>query len=167
MQSANWYVLQVMTGEELTVACKLRDQGVTVMTPQERRRIRCGGSWHSKDFVLFRGYVFVKLEYTAEIYHIIRRLPSVIRFLGSPPEPLWPPEVAWLRLLDHAGDPLCPTKMIALPNGKLQPVEGILCDFESEVLRINRHRRQAEVQITFAGHPHRLKLSINILNRDV
>lgn len=163
----NWYVLQVMTGEELTVADKLRDHGIAVMVPQERRTIRCGGSWHSKDFVLFRGYIFVELEYTAEIYHIIRHLPSVIRFLGQPPEPLWPPEVAWLRLLDHAGDPLCPTKMIALPNGKLQPVEGILCDFESEVLRINRHRRQAEVQITFAGHPHRLKLSINILNRDV
>lgn len=163
----NWYVLQVMTGDELNVADKLRQHRIGVMVPQEQRAIRSAGSWHYKDFVLFRGYVFVKLEYTAEIYHIIRRLPSVIRFLGSPPEPLWPPEVAWLRLLDQAGDPLCPTKMIALPNGKLQPVEGILCDFESEVLRINRHRRQAEVQITFAGHPHKLKLSIEILNGSV
>ena len=84
----NWYVLQVMTGEELTVADKLRDHGIAVMVPQERRTIRCGGSWHSKDFVLFRGYIFVELEYTAVIYHIIRHLPSVIRFLGQPPESL-------------------------------------------------------------------------------
>lgn len=163
----NWYVLQVMTGDELNVADKLRQHRIGVMVPQEQRAIRSAGSWHYKDFVLFRGYVFVKLEYTAEIYHIIRHLPSVIRFLGQPPEPLWPQEVAWLKLLDQAGDPLCPTKMITLPNGKLQPVEGILCDFESEVLRINRHRRQAEVQITFAGRPHRLKLSIEILNSGV
>lgn len=163
----NWYVLQVMTGDELNVADKLRQHRIGVMVPQEQRAIRSAGSWHYKDFVLFRGYVFVKLEYTAEIYHIIRHLPSVIRFLGQPPEPLWPQEVAWLKLLDQAGDPLCPTKMITLPNGKLQPVEGILCDFESEVLRINRHRRQVEMQVTFAGHPHKLKLSIEILNSGV
>ena len=156
-----------MTGEELTVAGKLRDHGISAMVPQERRTIRCGGSWHSKDFVLFRGYIFVQLDYTAEIYHIIRHVPSVIRFLGQPPEPLWPQEVAWLQLLHQAGNPLCPTKMIALPNGKLQPVEGIICNFDTDVLRINRHRRQAEAQVTFAGHPHRLKLSIEILNGSV
>ena len=69
----NWYVLQVMTGDELNVADKLRQHRIGVMVPQEQRAIRSAGSWHYKDFVLFRGYVFVKLEYTAEIYHIIRR----------------------------------------------------------------------------------------------
>lgn len=162
-----WYVLQVTTGEELSVSDRLRDLGISVMVPQEHRTIRCGGSWHSKDFVLFRGYVFVELTYTAEIYHVIKHMPAVIRFLGIPPEPLLKQEVEWITLLYQSGLPQMPTKMIELPNGKLQPVEGILCSFGGEVLRVSRHRRQAEVQVTFAGHPHKLILSIEILNGTV
>lgn len=167
MQTLKWYVLQVMTGEELTVADKLRQHRIGVMVPQEQRAIRSAGSWHCKDFVLFRGYVFVKLEYTAEIYHIIKHIPAVIRFLGQPPEPLSSRELEWVQLLDQSGNPLKPTKMIELPNGKLQPVDGILCSFDSEVLRVSRHQRQAEVQVTIAGQPKKLKLSIEILNGGV
>ena len=77
-----WYVLQVSTGKEMAVTSTLSNNRVLAYTPRENRLIRKGGGWSQKEYILFPGYVFLNLDYTAENYYMVKAIPGVLRFLG-------------------------------------------------------------------------------------
>ena len=64
-----WYVIQVKTGEESGIARRLKNQAIRAEVPIENRPIRSGGAWTKKEYILFPGYVFLDMDFTARNYY--------------------------------------------------------------------------------------------------
>lgn len=159
-----WYVIQVKTGEENAIARKLRDQQLHALVPAENRPIRSGGSWTKKEYILFPGYVFLDMEYTARNYYRIKEVPGVIQFLGDKKNPsrLTYLEAEWIRLLGGNGEPLEPTLVREDVEGSLTIVSGILKHLESRVVKWDKRNRKAVFEITICGEVKSAQLGIEI-----
>ena len=104
------YVLQVQTGKELTVRSLLERQDIAASVPRERIEIRKGGLWSKMIKLLFPGYVFVDIEFSAEMFHKINPIPGVIRFLGLP-TPLPAHEAEIIQWLSNGGEVIEPSPL--------------------------------------------------------
>lgn len=156
-----WYVLQVLTGQEAETRDILMADGVEALAPAENRMIRSGGVWRQKVYMLFPGYVFVRLDYGADTHRRLLDTKNVIRILssGAMPSPLTDDEALWVEYL--GGGPLEPS-VIALDGGQFRVVEGPLAALEDKLIKIDRHRRRAFVLLTIAGREVRLEFSVEL-----
>lgn len=162
-----WYVLQVASGKETAVAKALTEQKVLACVPRENRLIRKSGSWGTKEYTIFPGYVFLNLEYTAKNYYMVKAIPNVLRFLG--PDGLHPStltylEAEWIKILAGGGEPLEPTTARQTPDGNIKLGTGVLQNFTSRIVKIDKHSRRATVELTVCGEKREVSLSFNLLS---
>ena len=105
-EAARWYVVHTYSGYENTVKAtiektvqsrQLQDQIITVAIPQETvTEITDSGVSKTYDRKLYPGYVFVKMVYSDDTWHVIRNVRGVAGFVGasgSDPFPLSEEEV--------------------------------------------------------------------------
>ena len=105
-EAAKWYVVHTYSGYENTVKAtiektvqsrQLQDQIITVAIPQETvTEITDAGVSKTYDRKLYPGYVFVKMVYSDDTWHVIRNVRGVAGFVGasgSDPFPLSDEEV--------------------------------------------------------------------------
>ncbi len=128
------YVLQVQTGKELDVRCRLLREGISADVPRERIIIRKGGLWSKMIKNLFPGYVFVDIDFSAEMFHRINPVPGVIRFLGNP-TPLPEHEAEMIRWLSNGGEVIEPSTVISL-EGEQIVCDGFLAGHEDKIIAI-------------------------------
>lgn len=159
-----WYVIQVKTGEEKEIAGKITEQGIRARVPIENRPIRSGGAWTKREYILFPGYVFLDMDYTARNYYRIKEIPGVIQFLGDKANPskLSYLEVEWIRLLCGNGKPLEPTLIREGADGSLTVENGILAQFENRIVKWDKRNRKATFEITVCGEKKQIQLGIEL-----
>ena len=105
-ETAKWYVLHTYSGYENTVKAtiektiqsrNLQEQILSIEIPMETvTEINDSGVSKTYDRKLFPGYVFVKMVYSDDTWHIIRNIRGVTGFVGSTtndPVPLTEDEV--------------------------------------------------------------------------
>lgn len=152
------YVLQVQTGKELTVRIQLLRKGIAADVPRERIIIRKGGLWSKMIKILFPGYVFVDIDYSAEMFHKINPVTGVIRFLGSP-TPLTEHEAEMIQWLSNGGEVIEPSTVISLEDGQIV-CNGFLAGHEDRIKRLNLRQKKAAVEVRFGGKTHKANLSV-------
>ena len=91
--TAKWYVVQTYSGYENTVKAtiektvqsrQLQDQIIAVNIPQETvTEITDAGVSKTYDRKLYPGYVFVKMVYSDDTWHVIRNVRGVSGFVGA------------------------------------------------------------------------------------
>ena len=104
--AAKWYVVHTYSGYENTVKAtiektvqsrQLQDQIVNIAIPQETvTEITDAGVSKTYERKLYPGYVFVKMVYSDDTWHVIRNVRGVAGFVGasgSDPFPLSDDEV--------------------------------------------------------------------------
>ena len=151
-----WYVIQVKTGEESGIARKLKNQAIRAEVPIENRPIRSGGAWTKKEYILFPGYVFLDMDFTARNYYRVKEVPGVIRFLGDSkaPSTLSYLEAEWIRILSGSGEPLEPTLVREDRSGGITVISG--------VLKWDKRSRKATFEITICGEARQVQLGIEV-----
>ena len=105
-EAAKWYVVHTYSGYENTVKAtiektvqsrQLQDQILTVSIPMETvTEITEAGVSKTYDRKLYPGYVFVKMVYSDDTWHVIRNIRGVTGFVGTSsndPTPLTEDEV--------------------------------------------------------------------------
>ena len=105
-QTANWYVVHTYSGYENTVKAtiektvqsrQLQDQIQVISIPMETvTEITESGVSKTYDRKLYPGYVFVKMVYSDDTWHVIRGVRGVAGFVGATgndPVPLTEEEV--------------------------------------------------------------------------
>lgn len=153
------YVLQVQTGKELTVRKLLEQQDIVAYVPRERIEIRKGGLWSKMIKLLFPGYVFVDIDYSAEMFHIINPISGVIRFLGLP-TPLPQREADMILWLANGGEIIEPSPLTV--DGDNITCEGFLTGHEDDIKRLNARQKKASVEVRFGGKVHRANIGVEI-----
>ena len=104
--NANWYVAHTYSGYENTVKAtiektvqsrQLQDQILAVTIPMETvTEIAENGTSKTYDRKLYPGYVFIKMVYSDDTWHVIRNIRGVTGFVGTSsndPTPLTEDEV--------------------------------------------------------------------------
>ena len=153
------YVLQVQTGKELTVRKLLEQQDIVSYVPRERILIRKGGLWSKMIKLLFPGYVFVDIEYSAEMFHIINPISGVIRFLGLP-TPLPEHEADLILWLSNGGEIIEPSPLTV--DGDNITCGGFLEGHEDDIKYLNARQKKAAIEVRFGGKVHRANIGVEI-----
>jgi transcriptional antiterminator NusG len=161
----NWYVIQVTTGSEVAIRDKILSLSIGAAVPIENRPIRKGGEWLRKEYVLFPGYVFLHMDFTADHYYQIIKIPGAIRFLGeaSHPSTLSHLEAEWIGLLAGGGKALEPTKVKVTSDGNIEIVSGILAKVARGITKFDRHAHKATFESSICGEIKSVQLGIEIL----
>lgn len=153
------YVLQVQTGKETTVRRLLEQQGVVAYVPRERIEIRKGGLWSKMIKLLFPGYVFVDIDFDAEMFHKINPVSGVIRFLGLP-TPLPQREADMILWLSNGGEIIEPSPLTV--DGDKITCGGFLTGHEDDIKRLNVRQKKASVEVRFGSKVHRANIGVEI-----
>ena len=92
-ESAKWYVVHTYSGYENTVKAtiektvqsrQLQDQILSVVIPMETvTEITESGVSKTYDRKLYPGYVFIKMVYSDDTWHVIRNVRGVSGFVGT------------------------------------------------------------------------------------
>ena len=92
-EAAKWYVVHTYSGYENTVKAtiektvqsrQLQDQIITISIPMETvTEITESGVSKTYDRKLYPGYVFVKMVYSDDTWHVIRNVRGVSGFVGA------------------------------------------------------------------------------------
>ncbi|MDL2327488.1 hypothetical protein LJC64_02350 [Ruminococcaceae bacterium OttesenSCG-928-A11] len=158
-----WYVLQVATGQEVKVRNALRRRRLPVKVVREQCQIHRKGKWQTKLKTLIPGYVFLGADaedgssLTDETYYTATSTPGVIRFLGTPPQPITDAEAAHLALLAPTDEPLRPSTVRRADGAVL---DGPLVQLREHITKIDRHRRRVKVSIPMLGEAKAFEMSI-------
>ena len=158
MDKVKWYVLYVNTGKELDIMKALQRKGILAVVPLENRVIRSKGKWITKKYVIFKGYVFVNLEYNWLIYYEISKINGVIRLLGggTSPVPLSEHEV---EMLIESTKLFAEPSTVRLFDGGYEILNGILLAFKDRIKSLDRHAHRAVIEIRIAGELAKFTLS--------
>lgn len=156
---SDWYVLHVRTGYENDIAKTLESRGFTTAVPVENRIIRRGGKWIEESYIVFTGYVFVRMNYSWNKYYAMSGIPGVIKLLGggTAPTPISKNEVEFiLQLTDLLREP---SVIKFTDNDNYEIISGFLADYEDKIVKIQRRYKKAIVKITIAGEEKEFKVS--------
>ncbi|MBS9782635.1 MAG: hypothetical protein KGV43_02395 [Arcobacter sp.] len=158
------YVLQVMTGKEVEVLKALKDIDIKAFVPLGFRYKRIKGAWEEDSKVIFTGYVFVEMTYTADNYYKVSNISNVIKFLKNDDTPLILShlESEWIKILnDFANKPT----FIKLDDktDSYKIVSGVLSSFETKITKIDKHKRFAQLEIKLFDEVYKIQLGIDIV----
>lgn len=158
------YVLYVKSGKELEIKKMLQDNKIIAKVPVEEKLIRTKGEWIVKENIIFTGYVFVEINYNAEIYYLIKGLPNVFGILGydNKPKALSILEAEWIKALTK--ETLKPSLIKIIADGHIEVVDGVLSLFKNNIKKIDKHKKKATIEITLMNEIKELELSFNIAN---
>lgn len=169
----NWHVFQVLVGKEDKILAKINfDDEVYAFTPKRVKFLRKDGKAIRYEEILFKGYVIVEtdmdyLTFKNYANNFIKPLDGVLRLLEhdhSGTESILPHERAFIEKYTS------PKRIIEPSYGFIQGdkvviTDGPLMGRESEIIRIDRHKRLAELCVNMFGEVQRIKVSCEILSK--
>lgn len=154
------YVLQVKPGTDLAVRAALEREEITAYAPRRELILRKSGGWTKAFDMLFPGYVFVDCEYSAEMFHRVKPIDSVLKWLGKP-TPIIGSEETFMRLLFNEGFPISESRADIDINRNVTVTGGWLANKQEHITGFNIRKKRAYLQIKFGGRVHRTSVSVD------
>lgn len=158
------YVLQVNSGKELEVKRRLDELGIQTLVPEAFRYKRYKSSWNEEVSIIFTGYVFVRMDYSAENYYKIMTVDDIIRFLkvGNEMAALSFMEEEWIKIL--SSKEVRVAQQISINDeGEAILLSDTLKKFETRISKIDKHKRSAEFNLEVLNEEHKIVLGIDIV----
>lgn len=155
-----WYVLQVSAGREKDVQKELEKRGYKALAPMETRLIRNKQKWSQKEYILFNGYVFVRMNYLWAKYYAIAGIRGVIKILGGGQNPteLARDEINTIIGLDKY---LKEPSIIKFDESGYEIISGVLLDLKDNIKEVKRRNKYATVSMKIAGEEQIIELSFD------
>lgn len=154
------YVLQVTPGSDLAVRAALERESITAYAPRREMTIRKNGGWSRDISIMLPGYVFVDCDYSAEMFHRIKPIDGVLKWLGKP-SPIIGDEEKFMRLLFNDGRPISESTAEVDIGRNVTITGGWLFDKQEYIMGFNIRKRRALLEIRFGGKLHRTSVSID------
>lgn len=168
------YVIQVTGGNEVHVRDLItRLLGPLVgecFIPQREVFRRVGGEWVTLRERLFPGYLFITTNKIQEVSQRLSRVPAFTRLLGKSDEriiPLTREEVAWLRVLLTPQTKVLETSEGIIEGDRVIVTEGPLKGHEAQIVKIDRHRRFAYLDMRMFGRAKTIKVGLRIVQKNI
>lgn len=168
----NMYVLQVPGGRE-RAACELLQRLMGDMVgecfvPLYESMRREQGAWRREVRRLFPGYVFVSTSNIEGIAQRLGELPFFVRVVGGHDEqyvPLTREEVAWLLALTNAETHTVEFSEGVIEGDEVKVTKGPLKGLEAKIVKVDRHRRLAWLEMHMFGRTKVVKVGLEIVSK--
>lgn len=165
--SESWYVLFVQGGKEKRLISFLNEQGLQAFTPHMQRVLKRSGEYQLVDTLMFPSYIFVRSslaqkDFNERLLQIKQLKSGIVKQLLHDLEgtsALLPKEQHLLECLMDESD------TIKHSTGFIEGDEVIISDgplkgMESEIIKIDRHKRIAYLGCEMMGKPVKISLEI-------
>ena len=171
LKTTNWYVIQVMTGNEESICrdimqmtdSELYDRCFVPMSELQRK---VKGKYISIMKPLFPGYLFIISDHIEKIQAALWKVAKFTRILraGSTFVPLEIEEVQNLRSLTDKAFNITLSKGF-IEGDQVYITEGPLKEQEGRIRKIDRHKRIAIVEMPFLGSTTNVRVPLEIAEK--
>lgn len=172
-----WYVIQTMTGQEEEVLLFMNtilDMGLyeKCFSIKTEWMKRLAGGWQLQVRALFPGYIFIQTDRPEELFLNLKKVPKFSKLLGTGRYEFVSvkEDEEWFlkRMLNGNRDyTMKLTTVEALEDGKILIIEGVLEQFEKNILKWNLHKRYAVVRVEILGEERTVIFGIRLLKDEL
>ncbi len=164
MDKIKYYVLLVETGKEILIKKELDEILIneTVLLPQRELFIKKFGKVKLKTVPLFSGYIFLKVkEITPELLDIVRNIKGIYRILNSNSDmvSLSDKDIKQLGSFLKKGYNATVSTVMFNQDDKIIVTEGPLKEFEGRIVKVDKRKKRAKVQLTLYNNKHLIDFS--------
>ena len=158
-----WYVVHAYSGFEAYVKDALKERvklvGVEdkfgeILVPKEKVVEMRQGQKRESERKYFPGYVLVHMVMDDETWHLVRKLPKVLGFIGGTsdrPAPITDKEAAAiLQRVEESVDKPKP-KVLFEPGEVVRVIDGPFADFNGVVEEVNYEKSRLRVAVLIFG----------------
>lgn len=168
-----WYVVHAYSGYENYVAQALQeriqlegleDRFAEIIVPTEEVVEMRAGQKRRSTRKFFPGYVLVKMEMDEQTWHLVRKTPKVLGFIGGTsdkPASISDQEAnAILRRVQEGSEKPRP-KILFEPGEVVRVVEGPFADFNGVVEEVNYEKSRLRVAVLIFGRSTPVELEFS------
>lgn len=166
-----WYVVQVRVGaeERIRLQCEQLIKPPVMercYIPYYERQRRYMGEWNAEKRILFPGYVFIISDAPQELIDRLKKVIGLTKLIGTGREivPLTEHEVMFINKLANE-DGLVEMSQGIIQGGRTIITSGPLKGFEGKILRIDRHKRTAKIELELMGRIVETQVGLEILEK--
>ena len=172
----HWHVLFVLGGYEQTITDKINQLSeeveVEAFLPKVQKAFRKKGQVKVEEPLLFKNYVFVQTnldykEFSAFLVANIKSITGFIKLLkhdNEGTESLYPQEREFLERFTNKNKVI--EQSIGFIEGdQVVILQGPLAGHESSIIKVNRHKRLAILEISMFGETREVEVGLEIISK--
>lgn len=175
--SKRWYIVQAYSGSEAYVMRTLKEQirleGIEdqfgdILVPTEKVVGMRAGRKHRTDRKFFPGYVLVRMELNDRTWHLVRKIPKVLGFIGGTsdrPTPLSDKEADVILQRIQEGVEKPKPKILFEPGEVVRVTEGPFADFNGVVEEVNYEKNRLRVAVLIFGRSTPVELEFSQIEK--
>ena len=178
MARARWYVIQVLGGQEgrsctlIEAACTdmYDNQGVAVLSevfcPRYITRRKYKGEWREVERSLLPGYVIAVTSNASALRERLWHVNALTKLLmfGGEFVPLRDEERAWIEENTAKGNRVIPLSIAVKDGDSVVVTEGPLKGHEAQIIRINRRKCVATLELNVGGKRVTTQVGLAVLS---
>jgi transcriptional antiterminator NusG len=157
-----WYVIQTYSGYENKVKEALQQRvkehnkeaffGEILIPTETVSEARAGGKARVRQKNSFPGYIFVEMEMTEEVWHLVKDTPKVTGFIGNQrPQEVKPPQIDDLRKIIVEGA-VKPKPRVSFEAGdEIRVIDGAFANFSGTVEEVKPDKQKLKVKVSIFG----------------
>jgi len=160
MTKQNYYVLLVESGREDIIKQKIEDileHSETILLPTRELYIKKCGKTTLKTTPLFSGYIFLQTDkITAELLIKLKQIKGFYKLLNSNQDikPLNKNDIEQLGSFLKKGYKASVSNVTFNKDDKIVVTDGPLKEFEGRIVKVDKRKRRAKVQLTMYNNAH-------------
>lgn len=165
-----WYVIQTFTGREEAVKQQIEqlvDEKAydEVFVPRYRAMRKREGEWESYLSVLTPGYLIVDTSRAAYFESQLKSVPALTKVLGNDAGfvPLDRDGSAWLEAWTKRGHRVLEPSTGRIEKGRVKILSGPLFGQEGQIVKVNRRKRFAVLNMNIMGREKQVKVALEII----
>lgn len=167
-----WYVVTTYSGFEAKVKLALQERirqhhmenkFGEIMIPSETVTTHGkDGKARMRSRTTFPGYLFVEMEMSEKVWHLVKETPKVTGFIGNQrPQEVKPPHIEDLRkgISDGAVKPKPRQQFVE--GDEVRVIVGAFANFSGTVQEVKPDRQKLKVMVSIFGRPTPVELDFN------
>jgi transcriptional antiterminator NusG len=173
-----WYVIQTYSGFEAKVRDALQqrlakyhmeDKFGEILLPSETIKDQLpGGKTRVRQKLSLPGYIFVQMEFTDEVWHLVKDTPKVTGFIGNQkPQEVPARQVEALRrgIVEGAAKPRVTVNFDL--GDDVRVLEGPLATLAGKVDEVNADKQKLKVKLSIFGRETSVELDFSSVEKVV
>ena len=170
--SKKWYVIHTYSGYEAKVRDALLQRikqfsmeskfGEILIPSETVTEARPGGKTRTRQKLSLPGYIFVEMEMSEHVWHIVKDTPKVTGFIGNQrPQEVKPPHIEDLRkgIVEGAVKPK-PRHQFN-EGDEVRVVVGAFANFSGTVQEVKPDKQKLKVMVSIFGRPTPVELDFS------
>ena len=167
-----WYVIQTYSGYENKVKAALQERirqysmeekfGEILIPTETVQEARAGGKSRVRQKNSFPGYIFVEMEMSEPVWHLVKDTPKVTGFIGNQrPQEVTPPQIDDLRKSIVEGA-VKPKPRVSFEAGdEIRVIDGAFANFMGTVEEVKPDKQKLRVKVSIFGRATPVELDFS------